>query len=122
MVQASLLSLLRYTMSEETTVSIVAPGFGHDSCFLHGYVAQMAYFHGIIALMLVINLLFFMASSYALLFGIWAPSRDTDNGSRSNTRQMFGIVAELFLVMGLTWLADVVSLVINWNNGHAYTS
>jgi hypothetical protein len=63
--------------------------------------------------------LLFMASSYALLFGIWAPSQDTDNGSRSNTRQMFGIVAEL---LGLTWLADVVSLVINWNNGHAYTS
>ena len=117
----TIVTLTMHLLPEEKTVSIVAPGFGNDSCFLHGYATQMASFHGIIALMLVINLLFFMTSSYALLFGIWAPSRDMDNRSRSNTRQMFGIIVELFLLIGLTWLADVVYLVINWYNGQAHT-
>ena len=114
-------TLTIHSLPEEKTVAIVTPGFGDGTCFLHGYQALFAYFHGIIAAILVINTLFFMASAYALLFGIWAPSRDTDNGTRSNTRQMFGIVVELFLVMGLTWLADVVSLAISWNHGYAYS-
>merc|ERR1712130_509202 len=54
-------------------------------------------------------------------FGIWAPARDADSGGRNNTRQMFWIVVELFLVMGLTWLADVVSLIINYVYGQAYS-
>ena len=33
---------------------------------------------------------------------------------------MAGVVVELFLVMGLTWLADVASLIVNWRSGRAY--
>jgi len=110
-----------HVMPAELAVSLVTPGFGNDTCFFHGYAAQMLYFHGIIAVLLVINLVFFMASSYALLFGIWAPARDVDSGGRNNTRQMFWIVMELFLVMGLTWLADVVSLIINYVYGQTYS-
>jgi hypothetical protein len=33
---------------------------------------------------------------------------------------MFWVVLELFLVMGLTWMADVVSLGINWSYGAQY--
>jgi len=116
----TIVTFAMHVLPQELAESIVTPGFGNDTCFFHGYAAQMVYFHGIIAALLVINLLFFMASSYALLFGIWAPARDTDSGGRSNTRQMFWIVVELFLVMGLTWLADVVSLVINYVYGKAY--
>merc|ERR1711892_431219 len=117
----TMVTVVIHLLPQEMTVSIVTPGFGHDTCFFHGYAAQMAYFHGIIAAILLINLLFFLASSHALLCGIWAPARDTEHGGRSNTRQMFWIVVELFLVMGLTWLADVVSLLINWHSGQAYT-
>ena len=33
---------------------------------------------------------------------------------------MLGVVLELFLVMGFTWLADVVSTLINWRRGETY--
>ena len=115
-----MVTLIIHLLPEDETLSIVTPGFGDDTCFFHSYPAHLAYFHGIIAAILVINLVFFILSAYALLFGIWAPSRDSDNGTQHKTRAMFGIVVELFLVMGLTWSADVVSLVINWNYGQAY--
>ena len=34
---------------------------------------------------------------------------------------MLVVVAELFLVMGLTWVAEVVSTVISWRRGEAYS-
>merc|ERR1711874_40881 len=36
-----------HVLPQEVAVSIVTPGFGDDTCFFHGYAAQMAYFHGI---------------------------------------------------------------------------
>ena len=34
---------------------------------------------------------------------------------------MLVVVVELFLVMGLTWVAEVVSTVISWRRGDAYS-
>ena len=34
---------------------------------------------------------------------------------------MLVVVSELFLVMGLTWVAEVVSTVISWRRGEAYS-
>ena len=34
---------------------------------------------------------------------------------------MLVVVTELFLVMGLTWVAEVVSTVISWRRGEAYS-
>ena len=117
----SFVTVCIHLLPKEGTVSVITPGVGYETCFFHGYAAQMVYFHGIIAIMLTVNLLFFLASSYALLCGVWASAWDTDSGNRNNSRQMFWVVMELFLVMGLTWLADVVSLIISWNNGKTYS-
>jgi len=100
-------------------LDLIRPGLGDESCFFHGSAALLLYFHGIIFLILLVNLCLFLTSAYALLFGIWATSRE-DGSSRQGIRQMFWIVLELFLVMGLTWLADVVSLLINWLQGGIY--
>ena len=39
---------------------------------------------------------------------------------RDMPRSMLVVVSELFLVMGLTWVAEVVSTVISWRRGEAY--
>ena len=31
------------------------------------------------------------------------------------------VVLELFFVMGLTWLAEIISIIISWQQGAAYT-
>ena len=102
---------------------ITAPGFGRDTCFFSTYLARLLYLHGIIAAILATNLAFFLASAYQLLFGIWAAgSGAAEPGARRRrARGMLGVVAELFLVMGLTWLAEVASLVANWRAGALYS-
>jgi len=99
----------------------LVPGLGLDKCFFSSYSAQVAYFHGPLALLLVFNLSLFLSSAYSLLFGIWAiPREDTNSTSSRGSRQMFWIVLELFLVLGLTWLADIISLALNWVYGSIY--
>ena len=117
---------------------ILAPDLGLDKCFFSSYSAQVlssylfkescyqtvkvAYFHGPLAVLLTINLVLFLSSAYSLLFGIWAIPREDSSTSSRGSRQMFWIVLELFLVLGLTWLADVISLLLNWANGSAHVT
>merc|ERR1711953_832760 len=61
-----------------------------------------------------------IATSYNLLFGLWAPSAEGDSRRFEKTKQMLGVVVELFLVMGITWVADVISTFINWRRGEVY--
>ena len=103
--------------------TITNPGFGRDTCFFSTYLARLLYLHGIIAAILATNLALFLASAYQLLFGIWAAgSGAAEAGARRRrARGMLGVVAELFLVLGLTWLAEVASLVANWRAGALYS-
>ena len=81
---------------------------------------KVAYFHGPLAVLLIFNLSLFLSSAYSLLFGIWAIPREDTSSSSRGSRQMFWIVLELFLVLGLTWLADIISLALNWAYGSIY--
>ena len=90
-----------------------------ESCY---QTVKVAYFHGPLAMLLTINLVLFLSSAYSLLFGIWAIPREDSSTSSRGSRQMFWIVLELFLVLGLTWLADVISLLLNWANGSAHVT
>ena len=56
--------------------TIIAPGMGSGSCFLDGYLAKMIYFHGAIALLLLVNLVLFLQSAYSLLIGVWASQEE----------------------------------------------
>ncbi|XP_023323247.1 probable G-protein coupled receptor Mth-like 1 [Eurytemora carolleeae] len=93
--------------------NIISPGFGEGSCFIEGYLAKILYFHGLIALLLAVNLVLFIISAYSLLLGVWAPARD-EQGSRRINGQMTWIVFELFLVMGLTWGSEILTISIDW--------
>ena len=98
----------------------LAPGLGTHTCFFSGDLQKLLYLHGIIAVILLINITFFLATTYSLLFGLWAPSADGDTRRYEKTKQMLGVVVELFLVMGITWVADVISTFINWRRGEVY--
>ena len=128
-------AIIEFLPKELLVHGTLAPDLGLDKCFFSSYSAQVlssylfkeccyqtvkvAYFHGPLALLLTINLVLFLSSAYSLLFGIWAIPREDSSTSSRGSRQMFWIVLELFLVLGLTWLADVISLLLNWANGSA---
>ena len=67
--------------------SLFSPKFGDNQCFFGSFQARFIYFHVIIAIILVINLLFFLASAYNLLFGVWAANRD-DQSHQSGAFQV----------------------------------
>ena len=114
----SLVTLLCHLLDNE---NLVRPGFGENTCFFSTYLAQIIFLHGIIAAILAINLAFFLASAYSLLFGLWSGAGDAASGRLARTRSMLVVVTELFLVMGLTWVAEVVSTVLSWRRGEAYS-
>ena len=119
----SLVTLATLAIHLLQPATITNPGFGRDTCFFSTYLARLLYLHGIIAAILATNLALFLASAYQLLFGIWAAgSGAAEAGARRRrARGMLGVVAELFLVLGLTWLAEVASLVANWRAGALYS-
>ena len=75
----SLVTLLCHILDNE---NLVKPGFGEDTCFFSSYLAQILFLHGIIAIILVINLGFFLASAYNLLFGLWSNAGSGDSAGR----------------------------------------
>jgi len=115
----SLVTIIVHLLPRASTCHLITPGFSVEHCFFSNNWAQLLYFHGIIAVLLAANLMFYLASAYALLFGIWASS--SDSSGRQNTRQMLGIVVELFLVMGLAWVADFISFSVSWQKGRTYS-
>lgn len=114
----SLVTVVVHFLPQASTCHLITPGLGVDHCFFSTNWSKLFYFHGIIGILLAANLVFYLASAYALLFGIWASS--SDSSGRQNTRQMLGIVIELFLVMGLTWSAEIVSWSRSWKLGRSY--
>ena len=83
----TLVTLLCHILDNE---NLVRPGFGEDMCFFSSYLAKIVYLHGIIALILVINLGFFLASAYSLLFGLWSSGNSADSSGRfARTRSVF---------------------------------
>ena len=86
----SLVTLLCHVLDNE---NLVRPGFGEDTCFFSSYLAQIIYLHGIIAIILVINLGFFLASAYSLLFGLWSNAGSGDSAGRfARTRSVMQIM------------------------------
>jgi len=114
----SLVTIIIHLLPRASTCHLVTPGLGVEHCFFSTNWSKLFYFHGIIGVLLAANLVFYLASAYTLLFGIWASSGDSSG--RQNTRQMLGIVVELFLVMGLTWSADIISWSVSWRLGRTY--
>ena len=64
----SLVTLFIHLLGDDS--SMITPGFGQDTCFFSSYLARLVYLHGIIAVILSVNLTFFLASAYNLLFGL----------------------------------------------------
>ncbi|KAG8230843.1 hypothetical protein J437_LFUL010240 [Ladona fulva] len=95
--------------------SFIKPGFGKDRCWFSSKMATLAYFYGPVAVILLCNIVLFIITAVkiarikrdtAILMD--AESRRNDEIQDSN-RQRFDIYLKLFIVMGVNWIAEVVS-------------
>jgi len=113
-----IISAIAVTMEylpKEYTENFITPGIGDHRCFFATEMSKFLYFHAPVSVLLAANIVFFLLASWALLFGVWAPS--ANDRIKRQTKQRFSIVVELFFVMGLTWIAEIASWAIGWGLG-----
>ncbi|BAO49480.1 G-protein coupled receptor Mth2-like [Alphaentomopoxvirus acuprea] len=71
----------------------IKPGFGDGMCFLSTPIALLSYFYGPIGILLIINLILFIWILIIL----------------QNLNNMYLIEVKLFIIMGITWLFEIMS-------------
>lgn len=96
-------------MADDTHV--VYPGIGKMRCFLdHGW-PSVFYLHIIILPLLILNVLFFISSTWNLCCGIWA-DKSGDPMLRAQNKTKYATVVKMFFAMGITWIAEQVSFLL----------
>ncbi|KAG5684980.1 hypothetical protein PVAND_014183 [Polypedilum vanderplanki] len=93
-------------LPESPTDRFLRPRFGEKSCWFYGDMEIFAYFFGPIGILLCVNILLFLSTARQLTCGLW--KRD-DVKSTSERTQLGKICLKLVIVMGVTWIIDVIS-------------
>lgn len=87
----------------------IRPHFGEARCWFKGEAEIFAYFYAPIGFLLFINLLLFAMTTRQLTCGLW--KRD-DVKSTTERAALGRVCMKLVIVMGITWIADVLSWAI----------
>lgn len=89
------------------------PRFGENKCWFYGDMEIFAYFFGPIGILLCVNILLFLSTARQLTCGLW---KQQDVKSTTERAALGRICMKLVIVMGVTWIIDVIS----WAVGGQY--
>ncbi|XP_065336819.1 G-protein coupled receptor Mth2-like [Cloeon dipterum] len=113
------LLLVTTIVFDQKTKGPYSPGIGENSCWFNGILAEVIYFHGLVMALLLINLVLFGLTAYHLWIVsaeskrvLQSPESGKQKASSDRTRQdsdRFILFIKLFLLMGCTWLMEIVS-------------
>ncbi|XP_058125811.1 probable G-protein coupled receptor Mth-like 1 isoform X1 [Anopheles ziemanni] len=99
------------------------PRFGEAKCWFYGNMEMLTYFFGPIGILLFINLLLFASTARQLTCGLWkrddVKSTTERRGlvsSPSYSAALGRVCLKLVVVMGVTWVADVISWAVGGPN------
>lgn len=67
--------------------------------------------------MLVANMVFFGLFLYNMLCGVWAANKGDPIVAEQNRKKQ-KVVVKMFFVIGITWISEIVSVVLSWNDNH----
>ncbi|XP_044249734.1 probable G-protein coupled receptor Mth-like 1 [Drosophila takahashii] len=97
----------------ETT--LLRPGFGQLYCwFDNRNLSIFAYFYGPIGLLLCANIALFVSTTHQLTCGLW---KREDVKSSSEKSALGRVCLKLVVVMGVTWIADILSWAVGGPHG-----
>lgn len=85
------------------------PRFGDLRCWFYGDMEILTYFFGPIGILLCINLLLFASTARQLTCGLW--KRD-DVKSTTERAALGRVCLKLVIVMGVTWVTDIISWLV----------
>ncbi|XP_033225268.1 probable G-protein coupled receptor Mth-like 1 isoform X2 [Belonocnema kinseyi] len=88
------------------TSTFLRPRFGEKRCWFYGDMEILAYFFGPVGVLLAINLLFFAATARELTCGLWKGEFVKSTTERAALGR---VCMKLVVVMGVTWVLDVIS-------------
>ncbi|XP_045108581.1 uncharacterized protein LOC123503143 isoform X2 [Portunus trituberculatus] len=89
---------------------VIRPGFGEKKCWFGDNQPLWAYFYGFVLTLVVANILLFCQVAYIL---IMAQNDPILQRTRQQNRERMWLYIKLFVVMGLTWITEVIS----WQEG-----
>merc|ERR1711879_695200 len=121
MLLTSVTILMQY-LPEHLVEGFITPRIGVHSCFIDetgdGFkIPLLWYFHIINAPILFINLAFFVAFLWNMVCGIWAQTPPTGSVASQSKRKVKA-VCKVFFVMGLTWIAEIITWILKITYGH----
>ncbi|XP_066599175.1 G-protein coupled receptor Mth2-like isoform X2 [Prorops nasuta] len=90
----------------------IKPGFGIYSCWFAGYSETWLYFYGPIAFLLSLNVLYFALTSWRL----WREHREYSGNKLRALRFKCLLYLKLILVMGVTWVFELLSFATDARN------
>ncbi|KAH8295580.1 hypothetical protein KR018_006221, partial [Drosophila ironensis] len=97
----------------ETT--LLRPGFGQVVCWFDSHsLAIFAYFYAPIGLLLCANIVLFLSTTHQLTCGLW--KRD-DVKSSTEKSALGRVCLKLVVVMGVTWIAEIISWLVGGPHG-----
>ncbi|KAH0561013.1 hypothetical protein KQX54_011085 [Cotesia glomerata] len=89
------------------------PRFGEKMCWFYGDREILAYFFGPIGVLLIINVIFFIATARELTCGLWKGEFVKSTTERAALGR---VCLKLVIVMGVTWVADIISWAVGGPN------
>lgn len=101
-------------LPEDSHPNLLKPRFGQQRCWFYGDVEVFYYFYGPVGILLLLNLTLFAATARELTCGLWKTEVVKSNTERATLGR---VCLKLVVVMGITWVADVVSWLVG---GPAY--
>ncbi|XP_022161437.1 G-protein coupled receptor Mth2-like isoform X2 [Myzus persicae] len=112
----SFISLCTFGMEEYLPLDAIRPEFGIKSCWFASYSATLLYFYGPIGILLFSNLLMFIHTAIMIVKHMRDARVLSGSESQKNVdheKQRFMLYLKLFIVMGVNWLAEIIS----WASG-----
>ncbi|KAL4142489.1 hypothetical protein QTP88_004935 [Uroleucon formosanum] len=112
----ALMTAITYGMEEYLPDDSLRPEFGVKSCWFSSFTATLLYFYGPIGILLFSNLLMFIHTAIMIVKHMNDARVLSGSESQKNVdheKQRFMLYLKLFIVMGVNWLAEIIS----WASG-----
>jgi len=114
--KAQIFSMKDSSSIPQTQPPFQHPGIGRNSCFFGSDLSKFLYFYLINLILVLLNLVFFLLTTYQMYCGTWRATSRSFRQTHSRIQQKFNVLVKIFLMVGITWLAEFVYVLLDWKN------